>query len=475
MCFFFTNYITVTRDHHTRRGFLEYLLPLYQNVSHDSPLSVATSALAITFTSIWARRGQDSELARRFSGRALALIKAAIDDPMQNTTDDTLMTVLLLEFHESVSGTIQSRPSSGVHQSGAVALVKHRGSLNFESEISRRLLIAVRHQLIVIALQRGESVPPDPAVWTNGAPMPENPAIALDELATDLANLNAFVKSVDFRSPPPTQSMSRTPSPTSFNASGSSIKILHSLLAPALHLDARLSQWLDSLPTYWYPISVSSPSCLHMSVAEAGLYGSSCDIYPSLPVAGIWNSYRTTRIATLKIILVCQQSLTGLNSEADSSARRHYAADSIQRLVDEFCASVPFHLGNRTAPSPPDKIEGVEYPHLPDEDEHGARPFPPHAIGYATRLSRAEHARFAAASGGWLLIGPIRDILAATAPGPRDASRGIPPLLRHGQREWILEQLQRLGRIYRIPIPHDPSPSSTHSMRSSTRGASREF
>lgn len=135
LCFFFTNYITVARDQQTSRDYLDFLLPLYSTVRHDSPLSLVTSALATNLTSIWAHRGPDSPLARTYHGKALALTKRAIDDPQQNTTDEMLMTVLMLELYECLGSTTKFQSSSGAHRSGAVALVEHRGSLNFESEI----------------------------------------------------------------------------------------------------------------------------------------------------------------------------------------------------------------------------------------------------------------------------------------------------------------------------------------------------
>jgi hypothetical protein len=251
----------------------------------------------MNLTSIWSRWGPDTQLARRYHGKGLALTKAAIDDPQQNTTDEILMTVLMLEFYERISNATRLQPSSGVHRSGAVVLVEHRGSLNFQSEIGKRLLVPVRHELIDKALEQGESISPNPALWRNSAPMPESLAIALDALMVELANLKAFVDTVDFPDPPSTVSTaSRSPSPAAFSAPESPIDILHSILAPALDLDSRLALWSKSPPTFWYPIAVSSSACIPSSVAKVGLYGSSCDIYPSLHVAKLWNEYRTARI-----------------------------------------------------------------------------------------------------------------------------------------------------------------------------------
>ena len=458
LCFFFTNYVAVARNQETSRGFLDLLLSLYSNVRHDSPLSLVTSALATNLTCIWTRRGPDSQLARTYHGRALALTKEAINDPQQNTTDQLLMTVLMLEFYERLSTATRFQSSSGAHRGGAVALVEHRGSLNFQSDTSKRLLIAVRHELITKALESGESISPNPAIWTNSPSMPESPAIALDALIVELANLKAFVDTARFPDPPSMLFDSpRSPSPGSFSASEASADILHSILAPALDLDSRFALWPKSLPIFWNPITVSSAACIPDSVAEAGMYGVACDIYPSLHVANLWNEYRTARISVLRIVLTCQRSLVHYPSSDDEDLVNDYAADTIQTLVDAFCASIPTHLGNKTKPVPPDRLVGVEFPHLPAQGESGLHGLPPSAIGYSAEMSKEEHYRLAAAIGGWYMLQPLRDILKATSPTAKDVEMGFPPLLRGGQTGWILAQLERLKNIYLLKFP---SPTS---------------
>jgi hypothetical protein len=49
------------------------------------------------------------------------------------------------------------------------------------------------------------------------------------------------------------------------------------------------------------------PRASPLSVAEACLYSSSCDIYPSLHIAKLWNKYRTLRTKVLRIVLTCQR------------------------------------------------------------------------------------------------------------------------------------------------------------------------
>ena len=461
----------MTADPEAQNGYLEFLLPLYGNVRRGSPLSLATSALAANLTFAWFARGPDSELASTLFGKALVLTQAAINDPMQNMTDETLVTVLLLGTYDVLSRGSRSQRPSGLHKNGALALVKHRGTLNFETELSRRLLIAVRHQVIRIALQKGEQIPSDPIVWQNSGPMPENPATALDVFAAELADLKARVESLriptSYPLSPPQVSTARAISSTS--RSENPLKISQSALTTALSLDARLAEWPKSIPTFWHPISVPSSSCIDPSIVAAGLYGSSCDIYPSIYVAGLWNWYRALRVATIKIIVTCQRALVHTNFRDDLCTTPEYLTEIVQMLVDEFCASIPFNLGNRTRPTPPNKLDGVVYPHLPSTDVIGD-------FRNAVATSRAEHMRTAACSGGWFLLDPIREIIQVTAASaPRHSGFGaeaeaeteqtILLPLREGQREWIFAQVQRIQTIYVIRRSLSPPPPGTAMMK----------
>lgn len=122
----------------------------------------------------------------------------------------------------------------------------------------------------------------------------------------------------------------------------------------------------------------------------------------------------------------------------------------IQTLADAFCASIPSHLGNKNSPVPPDRL-------VPARDENRLKAFPPNAIDYSVQVSKEEHYRLAAAIGGWYVLLPLRDILKATTPAVRDIELGFPPLLREGQTDWILSQMERLKKIYLLPFPRSTS------------------
>jgi hypothetical protein len=444
LCYFFTNYVQTTRDPTVSRGYFEYLLPAYSRVTPSSPLSLATSAVAVNISQMWMHRGPDTILARSIFQKALTSLKSAIMDPAQAKTDETLLTVLLLEFYESVSGRFQNQDSSATHQSGALALIKHRGAANFQSEVGKRLLIAVRSQVITHAVQTRKKIEFDPEIWDDQDEMPINPAIILDRLVADLANLQVQESKTFSRSPTP-----GTPASVS-SLTSSSPTTIQSLFNAALELDARLSVWSSQVPDSWHPVAVSSPDLVHLSIFEAGVYGDTCDVYYSLHVTVIYNQYRCARLAVLKIILMCC-SVMGNEHMGGFKPTIAYARREIQALADEICASAPFYLGNRTKPGMIGDTDGVFYPQMPMiKDEYAANN--PEVFQKALEIARDRHARMAAALGGHFLLSTFLALI-RTVQDPKLTAANEQPILRKGQVRWILEQFDRLRVIYNIPKP----------------------
>ena len=216
-----------------------------------------------------------------------------------------------------------------------------------------------------------------------------------------------------------------------------------SIFTAALSLENRLAKWPKSVPPSWQAITVSSTSCIDPSITAAGLYGASCDIYPSINIAGLWNWYRTLRISTIKIIMLCQR---GLKQDGNLDSTTQHFAEKVQVLIDEFCASIPFHLGNRNGPMLSHELRKVTYPSLPIQSLSGID-----GPRCATATSTAEHKRAAGVSGAWFVLDPLSDILKSTASNNFTRSESTSqqehqPLLqlRQGQREWLIGQMMRV-------------------------------
>lgn len=189
---------------------------------------------------------------------------------------------------------------------------------------------------------------------------------------------------------------------------------LQHIIDQAIMIERSLASWYSSLPLAWYPVRVSTNESFPESIITAGVYKQLCDVYPSISIAGTFNKYRFSLLRLKLVILNClsqqPKTLTTLRKQAD-------LMNNIQILADDVCASVPFHLGDRTEPGwLGDK--SVHYPCVPGQE-----------------LPEGQH-QMAQGMGGWQLLEPLKGLLI------------IGVKLRTGQREWIGGQMMRIANIY---------------------------
>lgn len=175
----------------SRVGYLHLLRPFLYKVSAGSPLQLALSALAVNFTYSAFGQSLNSNLPCTFVSQALLATQSVVKDPLLSLSDETLVTVFLLGACNMLSQGVMSPPPSGEHKSGALALIKARGSGNLESELARALLTGIRQHTIKLSLWRGDEMPMDPALWSNVGTISEPSTTILDTYAARLANLKA--------------------------------------------------------------------------------------------------------------------------------------------------------------------------------------------------------------------------------------------------------------------------------------------
>ena len=196
------------------------------------------------------------------------------------------------------------------------------------------------------------------------------------------------------------------------------------LLERAIELNDRLLTWTRSLPGDWKFVATDKLEIPTGYPKHHFVYQDRIDVYSDLSIATTWNSYRVTRLRVLTIILSCVAKLPEPLTHALRS-QVLVARGSLQELGDDICGSVPFHLGTKICPGTDDR-PSVEYP-------------------YITRKVGQELRRSCAGLGGWELIEPHYEPLKNAL---------MVESLRAGQKEWIIEQLSRIGRLYALP----PSP-----------------
>lgn len=138
---FFSNYILIPRHPFSERGYLECLLPLYQNTRHDSLLSLATVAMALAIQGTSPPNKHCRVLSQDYLGKALIKTGKAIRDPIESLKDETLIAVLLLSFYEvRCSPTVKSSSVISLHQSHLFSFspsvpCRHGISLMFRREL----------------------------------------------------------------------------------------------------------------------------------------------------------------------------------------------------------------------------------------------------------------------------------------------------------------------------------------------------
>ncbi|KAI4265932.1 MAG: hypothetical protein L6R38_009077 [Xanthoria sp. 2 TBL-2021] len=392
--FFVSAYVLGPRDTRTDHGFLELLPYLFDKLPFDPVLSSSLAVLCHCYFGAWhppIRNAENFEVRQTYS-KALSGLRHALKDPRHCVTDELLMSVCLLNFFEFTTSALTSRPRGDQHIDGATALVKQRGSKRMTSDLSKRLLIAVRHDMIGKALARSLPIDDAPEIWDDPSEdMPYNPATSLDFIGRDTANLLARAAEHGLPS----------------NADSSDREIHTNIFLEAKALDARYAQWAEQVPTEWLPFSVPR-ELIPQEIIDAGVNGDYCHIYSHTSVCSTWDTWRVQHIRVLSLI-----------ADYEETEAKNDAVLRIQRLADDIHASLPFMLGNKVKASEMHDMDFV-YPSI---------------LGQSVPAS---HYQSAAAYGGLTLWVPMRAIL--------DFAR----YMRGDQILFTIQQFQRIGRLYDV-------------------------
>ncbi|KAL8658771.1 MAG: hypothetical protein Q9226_000796 [Calogaya cf. arnoldii] len=395
--FFVSAYVLGPRDTRTDHGFLELMPYLFDKLPFDPVLSSSLAVLCHCYFGAWhppIRNAENLQVRQTYS-KALSGLRHALKDPRHCVTDELLMAVCLLNFFEYTTSALTSRPRGDQHVDGATALVKQRGSKGMTSDLSKRLLIAVRHDIIGKALSRSMPVDNAPEIWDDPSEdMPYNPATSLDFIGRDTANLLARAAE---HGPPSNAGLSET-------------EIHTDIFLEAKALDARYAQWAEEVPTEWLPFSVPWES-IPQKIIDAGMNGDYCHIYSHTSVCSTWNDWRVQHMRILSLI-----------ADYEETEAKNDAVLQVQRLADDIHASIPFMLGNKVKPSEMHDM-GFVYPSIPGQSVP------------------ASHYQSAAAYGGLTLWVPMRAIL------------DFRQYMRADQILFTIQQFQRMGRLYDVRNP----------------------
>lgn len=100
IAYFFCGFDVHPKPPQTMGPYFDELASMYANAPSSSPLHAATNAVAMSALSNHKGAQYRRHEADTMYGCALKLVNAAVGDPCQSKTDDTLMCVLLLQLFE---------------------------------------------------------------------------------------------------------------------------------------------------------------------------------------------------------------------------------------------------------------------------------------------------------------------------------------------------------------------------------------
>ncbi|KFA46373.1 hypothetical protein S40293_09823 [Stachybotrys chartarum IBT 40293] len=323
------------REHDATCSSFELLPALYAKCRADSPLAFATAALALSIHGLWHRLNGNAVLASYNYFEAVSRTKEAIGDPIQSKSNDLLMTTLILEAYESVTIHYKSSSKGCEHLLGSIALIKHRGQMNYRDNISRRVFLAARSKIAYDALVNSRRIMNSSASFLCGrdvGSMPETPAVEVDKLAIRASELSYSV------------ARERLGGVTR-----------HSFLPQTIALAADCIGWIQSLPEDLKSVRIDGDAVAE-TIKRAGMFGAACDAYASLSIAALRNRHRLIELHAHQLVYQCQ-------SDSDSYLAR-IIKSRVQCVVDEICASVPYHVGDMTEPINPIHGTYIDLSHI---------------------------------------------------------------------------------------------------------------
>ncbi|KAI9829494.1 MAG: hypothetical protein M1819_006314 [Sarea resinae] len=418
--FFFRQYILLSGHADAPRGHLQFLPSLYTRAGPESPLTAATLAVSLAVFGNNSSRPDLITRSRLKYGQALKRTREALQDPVVSKNNDTLMTILMFGLIESVTATPDSLPQWENHTDAAILLLKSRGKGVLRDEMCLRMLYTVQKQMIFHGIHGSRNISElfhgkESALPSSAdLPLPErsSPARRLTDLYLQIPDLQVLA-----------MQLLQQPRNESF------VNSIKGLIDRALELDAALALWPSTLPTTWkrtrHTRVKPTPGDSDNEILEE--YPKNVDTYTDIWTASVWNSYRVARMFTLSIIIrVISLSLGGSVLDPDFENKHPevllipaygQAKERLQEMVDEVCASIPYHIGYTTDT----KASRELY------ESQKFRPSIPDGILGAKAL------------GGTFLISPLVVARSAmTTPGD--------------QRRWIRGRLMAIAQQYRANI-----------------------
>ncbi len=325
--FFFSNFVAVMHNGDSR-GFLDYVIPLVNTRSSNRTVSLAFSAASLAALANRPNAKQLLPRAEEQYMRAIRHVNAALRDPVEQTTDQTLASVLLLGLFESIMSRKVSMTAWGSHIDGAVQIIKMRGKNQLRTPLGNALFNAVRTQMIINALATGKSPEWPVENWMADSVGRDENADEVHRLVLRLAELRCDVNRY-------MTLVSRTPENV-----GKVMDVLRRIGA----IQQGLEDWETRLPEVWRPRTVAWVDSVPGELTGSEVFPGKIDVFADIWIASIWNMVGVSKLFISGTII---RGAAWLHAPGDYRTAPDYtsAARLGVNVVSDLIASVPYHLG----------------------------------------------------------------------------------------------------------------------------------
>jgi hypothetical protein len=426
--FFHRHYmINPEQDGAPNAGLFGLFKPAFSSESQDSSAAMAVSALAMSIYSRWRMGGMTEKRVARVLGQAIWKLSNDIQVEDKRKNDSTLLATLTLQFHSSFESLFDSSKATIVHHLGALALVRGFGPPESWSHLANQFVAYILHVEVAAAIREHRRVHAELCYWSSVI----NSTSMEADIRFDILGIR--VADVQFRAggilgTPNTDSDLALPSPA-----------LTTLLSDIQELDASLVLWEEQVSQSWGPFGWTSQEVV---VPPIQTYEGACHVYTSIRAArliNIWRSYRLT-LSILSLQLINRHGERSILDGNQSEITKDMLAKRIQWLVDGFCASVPFFLGNRTKVGTVVDFDDPAWTFPTCHDKRETHDIKTRHAELKGLESSADHRSHAIAQGVWLIMGNLTQLVAFflfTSNLTSELS------LKNGQLSWICQQYLR--------------------------------
>ncbi|KAM0179922.1 hypothetical protein ACHAPC_007905 [Botrytis cinerea] len=324
-CYFMSNFVIIPQSGQARGSF-DWVLPLIKTEASDSALSLSFQAVAMASLANRpnARGSNLMHLAIENYAKALKVVNLALQNSVQQKADQTLASIILLGFFETITQEKASITAWGSHIDGAVQIVKMRGKKQLRTKVGVALFQTVRGQMLVNCLSSSKT-PMLGADWWCADAQKDEGAAFVNRLNLQVAELRGDLNRILMSHP-------RSPETT---------ELVNEIMHRALELEQEYQRWEETQTKQTVAWVDNIPGG---DITKADVCPGRVDLYADVFVCSSWNFSRVSRIFIAAIIIRCAAWTC---YPVDYRTTPEYAQMSRlgQEMISDIIASVPFMFG----------------------------------------------------------------------------------------------------------------------------------